>query len=117
MSNILSNIDGIITVATSLVGFLGTAISIFFAVKNWIALNKEKTSKEVWTMLMEVADAAMKEAEASSLRGSDKKTLAMDTIKASALEAGLEISSFIEPLSEYIDQTISFVNDFKAKKR
>jgi hypothetical protein len=62
---------------------------------------------------METADAAMKEAEKSDKSGVDKKQMVIDTVKASCKAAGLDISTFIDQLDSYIDQTIDFVNNMK----
>jgi hypothetical protein len=64
---------------------------------------------------MEMADAAMKEAEASVLAGEDKKKMVVDSVKASCAAAGIDVSLFIDQLSNYIDQTIAFVNSMKDK--
>jgi hypothetical protein len=64
-------------------------------------------------MIMNMADAAMKEAEASMKSGEDKKKMVIDAVKAGCKSAGVDIEIFIDQLSDYIDQTISFVNDMK----
>ena len=64
---------------------------------------------------MEMADAAMKEAERSCKTGADKKKMVKETIKASCKAAGLDLDLFIDQLSDYIDQTISFVKKKKKK--
>ena len=66
-------------------------------------------------MIMEMADAAMKEAEKSCKTGADKKKMVIDSVKASCKAAGLDLDLFIDQLSDYIDQTISFVNDMSKK--
>jgi phage-related minor tail protein len=62
---------------------------------------------------MSMADAAMKEAEASMKSGEDKKQMVIDAVKASCKTAGINVDTFIDQLVDYIDQTISFVNDMK----
>jgi hypothetical protein len=93
-----------------LLGLVGTAISTYVAVKAWLKNVKTKSSQEIWGMLMEMADAAMTEAEKTLASGADKKAMAMNTIKASAEAAGIDMSLFIGQLDTYIDQTIAFVN-------
>ena len=66
-------------------------------------------------MIMEMADAAMKEAERSCKTGADKKAMVIGSVKASCKAAGLDLDLFIDQLSDYIDQTISFVNDMSKK--
>lgn len=105
----------LVELLTALVGLIGTGIGAFFAIKNWIKAFKEKDGKQKWATIMEMADAAIKEAEKSGKSGADKKTMVVESVKASCKAAGIEIGDFIDQLSDYIDQTISFVNTFNKK--
>ena len=109
----ITTANGIITLITGLVGLLGTGIGTYFAIKNWITVFKTKNAQEVWTLIMEMADAAMKEAEASMKDGETKKQMVMDSVKAGCKAAGVDADLFIEQLSDYIDDTIKFVNGMK----
>lgn len=106
----------LVALITALIGLIGTGIGAFFAIKNWIKATKEKSTKEIWAMIMEMADSAIKEAEKSGASGADKKTMVINSVKASCKAAGLDIDLFIDQLSDYIDQTVSFVNDMSKKK-
>ena len=110
MTGILSSINEWVALLSGLLGLIGTAVGVFFAVKNWIAALKTKQSQEIWTLIMEIADAAMEEAERSGASGADKKTMVIETVKASTLAAGLDATTFLDQLSAYIDQTIEFFN-------
>lgn len=109
----ITTANGIITLITGLIGLLGTGIGTYFAIKNWITVFKTKNAQEVWTLIMEMADAAMKEAEASMKDGETKKQMVMDSVKAGCKAAGVDADLFIEQLSDYIDDTIKFVNGMK----
>ena len=111
----LNTVQEIIALVTGLCGLVSAGIGAYFAIKNWIAVTKNKNAQEIWAMIMEIADTAMKEAEKSCKTGADKKTMVIDTVKASCKAAGLDVDLFIDQLSDYIDQTISFVNE-KNKK-
>ena len=113
MAEWITTANGIITLITGLVGLVGTGIGAYFAVKNWITVLKNKTSQEIWSMVMSMADAAMKEAEKSMKSGEDKKQMVIDSVKASCKAAGVNLDVFIDQLSAYIDDTISFVNGMK----
>ena len=113
MTDLINTANGIITLITGLVGLIGTGIGAYFAIKNWIKLVKEKNANEIWKMIMEMTDAAMKEAEKSCKTGADKKKMVIDSVKAGWKSAGLDISNFLDQLDVYIDQTISFVNQMK----
>jgi hypothetical protein len=64
-------------------------------------------------MIMEIADAAMNEAERSGKTGADKKQMVIDAVKAGCKAAGINLDLFIDQLSDYIDSSISFVNNMK----
>ncbi len=112
----LEQIYLLVELITALVGLIGTGIGAFFAIKGFIKAFKEKDAKQKWAMIMEMADAAIKEAEKTGASGADKKTMVIESVKAGCKAAGLELDAFIEQLSDYIDQTISFVNSFNGKK-
>ena len=111
----LNTVQEIIALVTGLCGLVSAGIGAYFAIKNWIAVTKNKNAQEIWAMIMEIADTAMKEAEKSCKTGADKKTMVIDAVKASCKAAGLDLDLFIDQLSDYIDQTISFVNDMSKK--
>ena len=111
----LNTVQEIIALVTGLCGLVSAGIGAYFAIKNWIKVTKNKNAQEIWAMIMEIADTAMKEAEKSCKTGADKKTMVIDAVKASCKTAGLDLDLFIDQLSDYIDQTISFVNDMSKK--
>ena len=111
----LNTVQEIIALATGLCGLISAGIGAYFAIKNWIKVTKNKNAQEIWAMIMEMADAAMKEAERSCKTGADKKKMVIASVKASCKAAGLDLDLFIDQLSDYIDQTISFVNDMSKK--
>ena len=111
----LNTVQEIIALVTGLCGLISAGIGAYFAIKNWIKVIKNKNAQEIWAMIMEMADAAMKEAERSCKTGADKKKMVIESVKASCKAAGLDLDLFIDQLSDYIDQTISFVNDMSKK--
>ena len=111
----LNTVQEIIALVTGLCGLVSAGIGAYFAIKNWIKVTKNKNAQEIWAMIMEIADTAMKEAEKSCKTGADKKAMVIDSVKASCKAAGLDLDLFIDQLSDYIDQTISFVKKKKKK--
>ena len=107
----------ILSLIIGLAGLIGTGISAYKAVKFWIQNLKDKKSTEIWGMVMEMADAAMTEAEKSGKNGADKKAMVIDAIQGSAKAAGIDINEFLDQLDMYIDQTITFVNAMKTTKK
>lgn len=113
----LSQMYLLVELITALVGLIGTGIGAFFAIKNFIKVFREKDAKQKWALIMEMADAAIAKAEESGAKGADKKQMVIESVKASCKAAGLEMDAFIDQLSDYIDQTVSFVNNFNNAKK
>lgn len=111
----ITTANGLIALITGLVGLIGTGIGAFFAIKNFIKATKEKSAREIWEMVVMMADSAMKAAEQSTKKGADKKAMAIEMVKASAKSAGIEIDAFLDQLSAYIDQAIDFANNINKK--
>lgn len=109
-ANWLSTAQGVLSLITGLIGLIGSGVGAFFAIKNFIKAAKTKSMNEIWSMIMAMADAAMKEAEASQKSGEDKKQMVLDAVKSGCKAANINIDAFIDQLSQYIDQTIDFVN-------
>lgn len=106
----------IISLLTGLIGLISAGVTAYFAIKTFIKSLKEKKSTEIWNLVMTIADAAMREAEASQLDGEGKKQLVIDTVKAGLDAAGLDITDFLEQLSKYIDDTIAFTKEMQRAK-
>lgn len=112
----LSTAEQVIALITGLVGLIGAGIGAFFAIRNWIKVIREKSAQEIWNTIMTMADAAMKEAEASGKSGADKKQMVIDAVKVGCKAAGLNIDDFLDQLSAYIDQCIGFANSLNQGK-
>jgi hypothetical protein len=113
---IVDVLQEIIPLLTGLIGLISTGIAAYFAIRNFIESFKNKKATEIWTLIMTIADAAMKEAEASQLDGEGKKQLVIDTVKAGLIAAGLDINDFLDQLSDYIDDTIAFTKGMQKAK-
>jgi hypothetical protein len=106
----------IISLLTGLVGLISAGVTAFFAIKTFAQSLKDKKANEIWNLIMTIADAAMKEAEASQLDGESKKQLVIDTVKVGVNAAGVDITDFLDQLNDYIDDTIAFVNGLQKAK-
>ena len=113
--DILSNITEILTLITGLIGLISAGIGVYFAFKKSITAAKDKSAQENWNLIMEIADAAMVSAEQTGASGVDKKTQVLEAVKAGCTTAGIDINSFIDQLSTYIDQCIAFANKLNKK--
>lgn len=113
--NWITTVNGLIALITGLMGLIGTGVGVFFAVKGFLKAFKEKDLKQKWALIMEIADAAMKEYEHSTLHGADKKKAVMDSVKASCKAAGIDCDLFIDQLDAYIEQAIKWYNEMSKK--
>jgi enamine deaminase RidA (YjgF/YER057c/UK114 family) len=113
---IIEILKEIIPLLTGLAGLISTGIAAYFAIVNFIKHFKDKKAAEIWNLVMTIADAAMKEAEASQLDGEGKKQLVIDTVKAGLEAAGLDLTDFLDQLSKYIDDTIKFTKEMQKAK-
>ena len=105
---IIEILQEVLPLITGFAGLISAGIAAYFAIANFIKNLKGKNATEIWNLIMTIADAAMKEAEASQLSGEGKKQLVIDTVRAGLEAAGLDISDFLDQLSRYIDDTIAF---------
>lgn len=115
MAEWLQTANGIVTLISALLALIGTGTGLFFAVKNWIKLLKSNSKEQNWKLIMAIADKAMETAEKTGASGADKKTMVVESVKASCKAAGIDADEFIDQLLDYIDQCIAFVNDMKKK--
>ena len=106
-------VNRIITLISALIALIGTGTGVFFAIKNFIKLMKSNTKEQNWKLIMKIADTAMKTAETSGKKGADKKQMVIESVKTSCKAAGIDADQFIDQLTDYIDQTIAFVNSMK----
>lgn len=117
MAEWLETANGIVALISALLALIGTGTGVFFAIKNWVKLLKSNTKEQNLKVIMSMADVAMREAEKSGKSGADKKQIVIDSVKASCKSVGIDADEFIDQLSEYIDQTIEFVNGMKKTKK
>lgn len=106
----ITTANGLIALITAFFGLVGTGVSAFFAIKTLIKSRKDKTAQENWRFIMNIAEAAMSEAEKSGKSGKDKKQMVIDMVKKGCLAAGIDLGPFLDQLLAFIDQSIAFAN-------
>ena len=71
-----------------------------------------------WSKIKEIALVAMKEAEASGKKGSEKQQMVIDAVVACCKEAEIEISEEdLKNLAKYIDETIEWFNSMNKSSK
>ena len=94
----------------SIAALIPTAIKLFKALKE-IVKNKN------WQKILELADNAMELAEITSLHGSDKRDLVINTVRKGCSELDIELNEeLVENLIKYIDDSIQWLNRMHNSK-
>ena len=94
----------------SIAALIPTAIKLFKALKE-IVKNKN------WQKILELADNAMELAEITSLHGSDKRDLVINTVRKGCSELDIELNEeLVENLIKYIDESIRWLNRMNNSK-
>lgn len=107
----ITTVNGLIALISGLAGLIGTGIATFFAIKSFIKSVKQKSAAGIWSMIVAMADAAIKEAEKSGKSGKSKKEMVINSVKASCAAAGVDVAPFIDQLGAYIDSTVKWFNE------
>lgn len=99
----------------SLIGTIAGLIKTLFKLKKTGVQLKDALKQLVkhkdFDKIMAIANAAMQEAEATKLKGKDKKDMVFAAVRAGCKEAGIEIDDeILNELSDHIDEMIDFFN-------
>ena len=84
----LNTAQQVLTLISGLIGLISAAIGVFFAIRATIQKNKNKSANEIWNLVMQMANEAMRAAEKSGASGEDKKTMVVKAVNAAAEAAG-----------------------------
>ena len=115
--NWLDTTQQVITLIVGLCGLISAGITAYFAIKNFVKGLKDKKATEIWSLVMNMADEAIKKAEETHASGADKKAMVIEAVKAACEEANIDCTDFLDQLSSYIDSTIEFVNRMKQASK
>ena len=102
----------ILGLVTAIVSLIPTIVSVVILIRN-IIKNKN------WSLVMSIADAAMKKVEDYSrehpgMSSDEKLEMALQAIKAGLGVAGIKFDdALIKRIIEYIKQSISWFNEMK----
>lgn len=113
-----TTIEGWVNLAVFVSGFIAAvAVLIPVAIK-LIKKGAELVKNKNWSKIKEIALAAMKEAEASGKKGSEKQQMVIDAVIAGCKTAEIEISEEdLKNLTKYIDETIAWFNNMNKSSK
>lgn len=110
------NIESIITIITLAAGLIGAIAALVPSLIKLFKSLKEIAQNKDWSKIKVVIKAAIVKAEASGKAGADKKQMVIEATIAGCAEIGVEVDeALLNQISEYIEKTISFVNEMSTK--
>lgn len=115
-----TTVEGWINLTVFIVGFIAAVAALIPVAIKLVKKGAELVKNKNWSKIQEIAMAAMKEAEASGKKGSEKQQMVIDAVVAGCKEAGIEVSEDdLKNLASYINTTIDWFNkmsDSSAKE-
>lgn len=110
-----TTVEGWINLIVFVAGFIAAvAVLIPVAIK-LVKKGAELVKNKNWSKIQEIAMAAMKEAEASGKKGSEKQQMVIDAVVTGCKEAGIEVSEDdLNNLASYINTTIDWFNKMNS---
>ena len=106
----MEDLNVLLTLIITGVTLLGTLVGV--GNKLWQEIKIIAKNKDL-KKIMEIADAAMKQAEESGKSGAEKEEMAIEIIRATTKTLGIEFN--IDEVVQYIKDTIAFVNQISRK--
>lgn len=113
-----TTVEGWVNLIIFIAGFVAAvAVLIPVAIK-LVKKGAELMKDKNWSKIKDIALAAMKEAEASGKKGSEKQQMVIDAVVACCKEAEIEISEEdLKNLAKYIDETIEWFNSMNKSSK
>ncbi len=113
-----TTVEGWVNLIVFIVGFIA-AIAVLVPVAIKLAKKgAELVKNKNWSKIKDIALAAMKEAEASGKKGSEKQQMVIDAVVAGCKEAEIEINEEdLKNLAKYIDETIEWFNNMNKSSK
>lgn len=100
------------------VGFIAAIAALIPTVIKLVKKGAELMKDKNWSKIKDIALVAMKEAEASGKKGSEKQQMVIDAVVAGCKEAEIEISEEdLKNLAKYIDETIEWFNSMNKSSK
>lgn len=113
-----TTVEGWANLIVFIAGFVGTVAVLIPTVIKLCEKGAELMKNKNWSKIKEIALVAMKEAEASGKKGSEKQQMVIDAVVAGCKEAEIEISEEdLQNLAKYIDETIEWFNNMNKSSK
>lgn len=101
-----------------IIGFVAAVAALIPTAVKMVKRGAELMKNKDWLKIQEIAMAAMREAEASGKKGSEKQQMVIDAVIAGCKQAEIEINEEdLKNLVEYIDGTIKWFNSMNESSK
>lgn len=113
-----TTIEGWVNLVIFVSGFIAAVAALIPVAIKLVKKGAELVKNKNWSKIKEIALAAMKEAEASGKKGSEKQQMVIDAVIAGCKTAEIEISEEdLKNLTKYIDETIAWFNNMNKSSK
>lgn len=113
-----TTVEGWVNLVVFVSGFIAAIAALIPVAIKLVKKGAELVKNKNWSKIKEIALAAMKEAEASGKKGSEKQQMVIDAVIASCKTAEIEISEEdLKNLTKYIDETIEWFNNMNKSSK
>lgn len=113
-----TTIEGWVNLVVFVSGFIAAVAALVPVAIKLVKKGAELVKNKNWSKIKEIALAAMKEAEASGKKGSEKQQMVIDAVIAGCKTAEIEISEEdLKNLTKYIDETIAWFNNMNKSSK
>ena len=113
-----TTVEGWVNLIVFVAGFVAAVAVLIPTVIKLCEKGAELMKNKNWSKIKDIALAAMKEAEASGKKGSEKQQMVIDAVVAGCKEAEIEISEEdLKNLAKYIDETIEWFNNMNKSSK
>ena len=113
-----TTIEGWVNLVIFIFGFIAAIAFLIPVAIKLVKKGAELVKNKNWSKIKEIALAAMKEAEASGKKGSEKQQMVIDAVIAGCKTAEIEISEEdLKNLTKYIDETIAWFNNMNKSSK
>ena len=113
-----TTVEGWVNLAVFIAGFVAAVAVLIPTVIKLVKKGAELVKNKNWSKIKDIALAAMKEAEASGKKGSEKQQMVIDAVVAGCKEAEIEIGEEdLKNLAKYIDETIEWFNNMNKSSK
>ena len=113
-----TTVEGWVNLVVFIAGFVAAVAVLIPTVIKLVKKGAELVKHKNWSKMKDIALAAMKEAEASGKKGSEKQQMVIDAVVAGCKEAEIEIDEEdLKNLAKYIDETIEWFNSMNKSSK